>query len=59
MDHTLAYQASQFVVNAKFDSFSALKHMCTGAALFDVCEFVVEKVDSKQHTLKCKDKKCP
>jgi len=59
MDRSLAHQGSQVAVNAKFDSFSALKHICTRAALLNVYEFVPEKVDSKRYTLKCKDKEYP
>jgi hypothetical protein len=59
MNPSFAHQSPQFAVNAKFDSFSALKHACTRAALLDVYEFVPEKVDSKRYTLKCKDKECP
>ena len=59
MDRVRTYQGAQFAVDAKFDSFSALKHGCTHAALLDVYEFVPEKVDSKRYILKCKDKECP
>jgi len=52
------HQDPQFAVNAKFNSFSALKHSCTRAALIDVYEFVPEKVTPERYTLKCKDKTC-
>jgi hypothetical protein len=40
MQHSLAHQDPQFAINVKFDSFSALKHACTRAALLDVYKFV-------------------
>ena len=58
MQRSFEYQSPQFAVNAKFDSFSALKHACTRAALLDVYEFVPDRVDSERYTLKCKDKEC-
>src|SRR5437667_9628677 len=50
MQRSFEYQSPQFVVNAKFDSFSALKHACTRAALLDVYEFVPDGVDSERYT---------
>ena len=58
MQQSLAHQDPQFAVNVKFDSFSALKHMCTRAALLDVYEVVPDRVTSERYTLKCKDKMC-
>jgi len=58
MQQSLAHQDPQFAVNVKFDSFSALKHMCTRAALLDVYEVVPDRVTSERYTLKCKDKTC-
>ena len=58
MQRSFEYQSPQFAVNVKFDSFSALKHACTHAALLDVYEFIPDRVDSKHYTLKCKDKEC-
>jgi len=57
MQHHLEHQSSQFVVNLQFESFSALKHTYTQAALLDVYEFVPEK-DNDRYILKCKDKEC-
>src|SRR5206468_6279257 len=58
MQRSFEYQSPQFAVNVKFDSFSALKHVCTRAALLDVYEFVPDRVDSERYTVKCKDKEC-
>jgi hypothetical protein len=52
------HASSQFAVDATFDSFSALKHSCTRAALLDVYEFLTVKSDSRRYTLKCKDEDC-
>jgi hypothetical protein len=58
MQHSFEHQATQFAVNAEFESFSAPKHACTRAALLDVYEFVPERVDSERYSLKCKDQDC-
>ena len=58
MQRSFAHQDPQFAVNAKFESFSALKHACTRAALTDVYEFVPENVKPGRYTLKCKEKTC-
>ena len=57
MQHHLEHQSPQFAVNSQFESFSALKHACTRAALLDVYEFVPDK-DLDRYILKCKDREC-
>ena len=57
MQHQLEHQSPQFAVNSQFESFSALKHACTRAALLDVYEFVPDK-DLDRYILKCKDREC-
>jgi hypothetical protein len=44
MQRSFAHQDPPFVVNAKFESVSALKHVYNRAALMDVYEFVPENV---------------
>jgi len=58
MDRCLEHQSPQFAVDSQFESFAALKHACTRAALLDVYEFVPDKVTTDRYTLKCKDKEC-
>src|SRR5579859_1704329 len=59
MERRLEHQSPQFAVDAQFESFAALKHACTRAALLDDSEFVSDKVDTDRYCLKCKDKECP
>jgi hypothetical protein len=58
MQRSFAHKDPQFAVKAKFDSFSALKHACTHAALLDDYEFVPTQVNSQRYRLKCKDNTC-
>jgi hypothetical protein len=58
MEQHLEHKSPQFAVNSQFDSFSALKHACTRAALLDVYEFVPDKVDIDRYILRCRDKEC-
>jgi hypothetical protein len=55
---SLEHESPQFVVDAIFNSSSALKHACTHAALLDVFEFNTVKSDSYRYTFKCKDEDC-
>ena len=58
MQCSFEHQSPQFAISSQFESFSALKHICTRAALLDVYEFVPDKVDTDLYTLKCKAKEC-
>ena len=58
MHQSLEHQSPQFAVDSKFESFSALKHACTRAALLDVYEFVPDKVNHDRYALKCKNREC-
>ena len=58
MKRSFEHKSPQFEVNATFESFSALKHACTRAALLDLYEFDPVKVDSQRYIIKCKDKEC-
>src|SRR5579859_2052220 len=58
MQCSFAHQNPQFAVNAKFESFSAIKHTCTRAALMDIYEFIPECINTEHYTLIYKDKTC-
>jgi hypothetical protein len=58
MERPLEHQSPQFSLNAQFESFSALKHACTRAALLDIYEFIPDKVDTERYTLRCKHQEC-
>jgi hypothetical protein len=58
MQRSLEHESPQFAVHATFDSFAALKHARTCAALLDVFEFIPVKVDCERYTIKCKDPEC-